>query len=351
MEAKKESPDMLDLLIRPGFYVKENKITRLNAAAQGLLLEPGTDILPLITAGSEAYQGFQSGCLYVQLCISQSCFHACVTKGENADIFVLDADTGDAALLALSLAARELRAPLAAVMHNVRALSGTGEDNPQAAALNRGLFQLLRLVGNMSDAGRTPGSTRMETTEITAFFREIFEKVGVLAESAGITLDYQEPGKPVLCLADRDLLERAVLNLLSNAIKFTPDGGRIHASLQLGAKSLRLSICDSGSGIAENIKSTLFHRYLRQPGIEDGRFGLGLGMVLVRSAAAAHGGAVLIDQPDGWGTRVTMTIALRKEAAGVLRSPVMHIDYASERDHALTELSDSLPARLYQKEN
>ena len=348
MEKKKESRDWLNLLIRPGFCAEENRITWVNAAAQGLLLEPGMDVESLITSGLESYQDFRTGCLYVQLTLSGTAFHACVTKDGSADVFVLDADAGDTALQALSLAARELRTPLAAVMHGVQALDVAA--NPQAAALNRGLYQLLRLVGNMSDAGRAPGSARMETADLTAFFDELFEKAAVLAEAAGIVLEYQGASRPVLCLADRDLLERAVLNLLSNAIKFTPKGGTVRASLLAGGKSLRLSICDSGSGIGEDIRGSLFSRYLRQPGIEDSRFGLGLGMVLVRLAAAAHGGAVLIDQPEGWGTRVTMTIALRRESAGILRSPTMRIDYAGERDHALTELSDCLPVSLYQKE-
>ena len=73
-------------------------------------------------------------------------------------------------------------------------------------------------------------------------------------------------------------------------------------------------------------------------------------MGLVRSAAAAHGGAVLIDQPAGCGTRVTLTLALRKNEPGMLRSPVMRVDYTGERDHALVELSDCLPAELYGKE-
>jgi len=350
MEEKKESRDWLNLLIRPGFYVEDGRITRVNTAAQGLLLEPGMEIEPLVTSGLESYQGFQAGCLYVQLSLSGTAFHACVTKDGDADVFVLDADTGDTALQALSLAARELRTPLAAVMHGAQALGSDASESPQAAALNRGLYQLLRLVGNMSDAGRTPGSARMETTDLTAFLDELFEKTGVLAESAGITLEYQGLTKPVLCLVDRDLLERAVLNLLSNAMKFTPKGGTIRASALVSRKSLRLSICDSGSGIGADVRGSLFSRYLRQPGIEDGRFGLGLGMVLVRAVAAAHGGAVLIDQPEGWGTRVTVTIGLRRETAGVLRSPTMRIDYAGERDHALTELSDCLPASLYKKE-
>ena len=299
MEKNKELRDWLNLLIRPGFYVEEGRITQVNAAAQGLLLEPGMDIAPLITSGLESYQHFQTGCLYVQLTLSGTTFQGCVTKDGSADVFTLESETGDTALQVLSLAAQELRSPLSAIMHGVQAFSE--ENNPQAAALNRGLYQLLRLVGNMSDAGRWPGNARMETADLTAFFDELFEKTAVFAQDAGIRLEYQGLSKPVLCLADRDLLERAVLNL-------------------------------------------------RQPGIEDSRFGLGLGMVLVRSAAAAHGGAVLIDQPEGWGTRVTMTISLRRETAEVLRSPTMRIDYAGERDHALTELSDCLPISLYQKE-
>lgn len=348
MEKNKELRDWLNLLIRPGFYVEEGRITQVNAAAQGLLLEPGMDIGPLITSGLESYRNFQTGCLYVQLTLSGMAFHGCVTKDQAADVFILDADAGDTALQALSLAARELRAPLSAVMHGVQAMRE--ENNPQAAALNRGLYQLLRLVGNMSDAGRTPGNARMETADLTAFFDELFEKTAVFAQAAGIRLEYQGLSKPLLYLADRELLERAVLNLLSNAFKFTPKGGTVRVTLFAGGTSLRLSVWDSGPGIAQEIQGNLFSRYLRQPGIEDSRFGLGLGMVLVRSAAAAHGGAVLIDQPEGWGTRVTITVALRREKAEVLRSPTMRIDYAGERDHALTELSDCLPVSLYKKE-
>ena len=348
MEKNKELRDWLNLLIRPGFYVEEGRITQVNAAAQGLLLEPGMDIAPLITSGLESYQNFQTGCLYVQLNLSDTTFQGCVTKDGSADVFTLESDNGDTALQALSLAARELRSPLSAVMHGVQAMRE--ENNPQAAALNRGLYQLLRLVGNMSDAVRWPGNARMETADLTAFFDELFEKTAVFAQAAGIRLEYQGLSKPLLCLADRDLLERAVLNLLSNAFKFTPKGGTVRVTLFTGGTSLRLSVWDNGPGIAQEIQGNLFSRYLRQPGIEDSRFGLGLGMVLVRSAAAAHGGAVLIDQPEGWGTRVTLTIALRRETAGVLRSPTMRIDYAGERDHALTELSDCLPVSLYKKE-
>lgn len=350
MEEKKEAPDMLDLMIRPGFYVKDHEIIRINAAAQGLLLSPGVDIRPLILSGLDEYLAFREGCLYLKLSLSQNGVGACVTKSGELDVFVLESEAGDGALQALSLAARELREPLSAIMTSTEALRGNGADPENAsrtALLNRGVHQLLRLVGNMSDAGRMSVFSQQETTDVCAVFDEVFEKAAVLAESVGISLTYEGPVKPVLCLADREQLERAVLNLISNALKFTPSGGTITAKLTQSRKMLRLSICDSGSGIAANQMGSVFSRYLRQPCIEDSRYGLGLGMVLVRSAAANHGGAVLIDQPEGSGTRVTMTIAIRQNTTGMLRSPVMRVDYTGEQDHALVELADCLPASLY----
>ena len=349
MEDKKEAPDLLDLMIRPGFYAKENRIVRLNAAAEGLLLSPGMDIRPLILSGLEEFEAFQAGCLYLRLSLSCKGIGACVTKSGDMDVFVLETEDSDSALQALSLAARELREPLASIMVSSGSLHIADADAQQAALLNRGLHQLLRLVGNMSDAGRMSAVSQLETTEIDAVFAEIFEKAAALAGASHVSVTYQGLERPIACLADREQLERAVLNLISNALKFTPAGGTISASLTRSGKMLRLSICDSGSGISQNLLGSVFSRYLRQPCIEDSRFGLGLGMVLVRSAAANHGGAVLIDQPEGTGTRVTMTMAIQQNASGVLRSPVMRVDYAGEQDHALIELSGCLPASLYEK--
>ena len=71
-------------------------------------------------------------------------------------------------------------------------------------------------------------------------------------------------------------------------------------------------------------------------------------MVLIRTAAAHHGGAVLIDQPEGVGTRITMTMAIRQSKQATLRSNVLRVDYAGERDHGLIELSECLPTELYE---
>ena len=149
-------------------------------------------------------------------------------------------------------------------------------------------------------------------------------------------------------MADPEQLERAVLNILSNAMKFTPENGSIQASLTRRGNLLRLSVQDTGDGIDESIRAHLFHRYLRQLTLEDSRFGIGLGMVLIRSTAANHGGTVLIDRCQGKGTRITMTLAIRQSKDTLLRSPVSRIDYAGGHDHILLELSDCLPLSAFE---
>lgn len=342
MEQTLDTSKLLELLPQPSFCVKENMITEQNPAAQRLLLEPGTDVRSLLDTGSEEYAAFSGGCLYLRMKLGDRCFGAAVLRTAEGDLFVLESENGE--LNALALAARSLRSPLGTVMLATDQLAETAPSE-EMGRLNRGLNQLLRLVNNMSDALLYTGVSQQETQNLSAVFEEIFEKARAILAQAGWELTYDGLREEAYGLADAQQLERAVLNILSNAMKFA--GGRITASLTRHGRMLHLSILDEGPGIREDILSGIFHRYLRQPGIEDSRFGLGLGMVLIRTAAVNHGGTVLIDQPKG--ARITMTIALRQADTCSLRSPALRMDYAGDRDHALVELSESLPAKLYER--
>ena len=310
--------ETLNLIVSPCLCVKDGRILRCNAAAGRLMLPEGSEITPLLATGLEEYAAFQGGSLYLTLDISGTVFGAEVERRGEWDFFLLEGPEETRELRALALAAADLRQPLA---------------------------QMLRVIGNMSAAAA--GLSHQELVEISAVFREIFEKARLLLDGIGLTISYHGPEHTLYCMADTQELERATLNLLSNAAKFTPKGGQITASLTRQGRMLRLCIQDSGTGIPDSIRGSVFRRYLRQPSVEDSRFGLGLGMVMVRSAASHHGGAVLLDHPPQGGTRVTITLAIRQDGGTQLRSPLLRIDYAGERDHALMELSDVLPAEYY----
>lgn len=350
MEEQKDMLDLLDMMVQPVFCVKENTIIRANAAAQQLFLRVGEDIRPLLEHSGEEYAEFTGGCLYLSLNLSGQRLGVSIRRMQDVDVFEVDAGRDNSALRAMALASSELRGPLNSALSSAAALMDSQEDpeaRQQLAQLNRGLYQLLRLLGNMSDAEQSSACSRMETLDAPGVFREIFEKARMLVSQTGVTLSYQDLKESIYCLADREQLERAVLNILSNAVKFTPKGGQITASLTRRGRTLRLTVQDSGSGIAQEVMGNLFQRYLRHPGIEDSRFGLGLGIRMVHAAAANHGGTLLISQGENGGTRVVMTLAIRQKEPGQLNSPIFQVDYTGGFDHSLVELADCLPAKLF----
>ncbi len=345
MDNQIPNPEMLELIVSPCFCVKDGTICQRNRAAS--ILPLGDRIQPLLCTGQEEYAAFSGGSLYLTLSLGGSIFGAAVERKGGLDFFLLEypGETGE--LRVLALAAKVLRQPLTGILSSSQELRDIAGAEETMASINRGAAQLLRILGNMSSAAY--GSFHPEMVELTAAFREIFEKASVLLADAGLVVSYQGPETSLYCMADLQELERAILNLLSNAAKFSPQTGIISCTLARQGRMLRLCIQDSGSGIADEIRGSVFLRYLRHPAIEDNRFGLGLGLVLVRSCASHHGGTVLIDHPAQGGTRVTMTLAIRQDGGNALRSPILRVDYAGERDHDLVELSEVLPQENYKE--
>ena len=357
MEQLENIIGMLELMVRPAFCVKDGIVSGINQGAKNHLICIGTPVQELIGTGWEEFSEFTNGCLYLTLDIGGHRSGASVTKHSGYDIFVLEQDADQAELQAMALAAQELREPLASVMTVAdRLFPMICEDNSnqdQVARINRGLYQILRTISNMSDAARyhMESESILEVRDVTAVMEEIFQAAGSLIEQAGISVIFRNLPNRLFMLLDEEKLERAVHNILSNAMKFTPKGGTIEATLSQRGTKLYLTVQDSGSGVDPAIRSGIHSRYLRQPGLEDGRFGIGLGMVLIRAAASAHGGTVLMEHPESTGARITMTMEIRQDAAGTLRSQILKVDYSGERNHSLIELSDVLPATLYKKEN
>jgi K+-sensing histidine kinase KdpD len=255
----------------------------------------------------------------------------------------------------MALTALGLREPLSDIMAVTDQLFPAGEplEDPltqtRLSQMHRRLNQLHRMVCNMTDAIQYTSSTppRMACQDVCAVIAEIFDHAQVLVSGCGMHLTYSGPRESIVCLIAADRLERAIYNILSNSMKHSQPGGRIEAKLTHRGGKLYLSIQDEGSGIPSQLLGSVYNRFRRQPGMEPGPSGLGLGMVLVRGTAAAHGGTVLIDHPAGCGTRVTMSIAIRKAPDTMMRSTILRVDYAGERDHGLLELSDVLPPEFY----
>ena len=349
-----DAMEMVDHLNHPAFCVREGIIVKVNPAGEARMIECGSAVSGLLHTGQEEYSELRSGCLYLTLSMGGTLRGASVTRKNGFDLFILERESERTDLQALALASRELRDPLSGMLISKECIfsAANPEDSrirEHIASYNRELNRLMRLISNMSDADLFlhDSGARQEIRDICGIIRETMAAVSDRASHTGIRLLCELYPEPVYCLVDADKLERAILNILNNAMKFTPEGGTVQVTLTRREKKLYFSVLDSGCGIPENLRSVIFSRYTREPGLEEARYGMGLGMVLVRSAAALHGGTVLVDHPQGAGTRVTMTLPIREGDGKTLRSPRLKVDYAGERDHVLQELSDILPAALY----
>lgn len=359
MENTQNNMAILDRIPSPAFLVENGTITQVNFAAKQRQIPVGIAVSTILDTGLEEYPAFEGGCLHlmVRVCGIPTSFS--VVRIDGSDLFELEQDADQAEFQAMALAAQALRGPLSNVMtvadrlFPLTCFDDTPGAQEQVAHINRGLYQMLRIVCNMSDAYRysADNTFRSEVREVGSLLEEQFLQSTPLIEHTGITLRFRGLKETIYCLVDAEKLERAVGNILSNALKFTPKGGVIDAKLTRKGRMLYLTVQDNGSGIPDELKAGVYSRYQRQPGVEDSRFGIGLGMVLIRSAAAAHGGTVLMEHGTDFGTRLTMTIPIRQISDPMVRSPMIHVDYAGDRDHRLLELSDCLPAELYRIEN
>ena len=345
---------LLEMMDRPAFIVRDGIIQYANQLAKNRLIQIGDSVNPLIEEHTNAYKALDDGCLYLTLDFGTFTCGASVTRHEDGDIFLMDRDLDTAQLQALALAGQQIKMPLSNIMLLADELLPHFQDNTKekelAGELSRGLYQLLRIVGNMTDAERYVSQhlTDLQTTNLTSFLTDVFQKAQTLLEDGSIRLQYEGMAETVFTLADRDQLERAILNMISNAAKFAPKGSVVTARSEVHGKLVRISVENMGESIPAHIRSSIFHRYQREPSVEDSRYGLGLGMTLIRSVAAIHGGTVLIDQHKG--TRVTMTVAIRKFVPGGLRSPVLKFsNYSGGRDSTLVELADTLSPSNYEK--
>ena len=341
----------LDLIDRPAFCVKDGVVISVNEAAQKRMVQAGTDIREIVTEHRQEYDAFENGCLYLTATVGGLPCNVSICRTKECDIFLLNRETDDEHLQTLALAAQQLRIPLSNVIAVTDRLLANPESEAtrqQAGQIHHGLYQLLRILNNMSDSGsyRSAQGTSMQIVNLTAVVGEIIEKVQTLCADTGNTLTYTGPDTPVLGAANEEKLGRALYNLLSNALKFSPAGSTVEAKLIQRDKQLSFTVCNRH---AEDLGvQDFWSRFRREPSIEDSRYGLGLGMTLVSAVAAAHGGTVLIDHPDDNHTRVTMTIAITKDSKGDLRSPLMHIgDYAGGRDKGLLEFAEILPYDVY----
>ena len=123
-----------------------------------------------------------------------------------------------------------------------------------------------------------------------------------VAKMKGLTLKFRPVSTVVR--SDRTLLRRILQNILSNALHYTRSGGVLIGTRHRG-DTIRIDVADTGCGIPDDQRETVFEEFQRGTMPADGGFaggGLGLGLAIVRRMAAALGHPVTFSSKVGRGT-------------------------------------------------
>jgi signal transduction histidine kinase len=165
-----------------------------------------------------------------------------------------------------------------------------------------------RIVSDLLDAVRTD-PPRPDRVEVAALIGKALDKCDV-PSAVAVRLDIPE-SLPALRV-DPSQMHQVLWNLITNGVEAMPDGGKLEigASENPGAKTVTLSIRDSGSGIKPEHQARLF-----QPMFTTKARRVGLGLVVVKNLTQANGGSVKVESEVGKGTRVTVTLPIANQGS------------------------------------
>lgn len=169
----------------------------------------------------------------------------------------------------------------------------------------RNVMRMDRLVRALLElsALEITSSLTIERFDLVALARSVATDFALLMERAGIELDIDMPSRLDI-RGDRDRIRRALINIFDNAIKYNEEGGRVQLALAGEKDGARLTLRNTGPGIAKEDLSRVFDQFYRVDKSRSTEYGgAGLGLAIVRQIVRLHHGAVSIDSVPGKWTR------------------------------------------------
>ena len=217
-------------------------------------------------------------------------------------------------------ASHELRTPLTVIKTNIgvtlnrprsvkqyqTALTQVEDEVDRLTRLTNDLLLLAR-----ADASQPVAPQR--EIDLVPIAHGVVDELRPLAEARRLTLNFAAP-ESAQVPGDPDQLHRLCFNLIENAIKYTSQGSvsvniALSPALPPTPAQVRLTVEDTGSGIAAEHLPHLFERFYRVDAArsrEEG--GSGLGLAIAHSIVTAHGGSIDVKSDVGQGTIVTVTL-------------------------------------------
>lgn len=218
----------------------------------------------------------------------------------------------------------ELRTPLTVIRGNIDLLRRGAAHNPEdlneaLSIVDGELDRMSRIVADLlllsqADAGLT---LRMQPVELDTVILDVYRQARVVANGVNIQLGHEDLA---VVQGDRDRLKQLLLNLVTNALKHTPTGGRVVLSLYREAEWVRITVEDTGRGIAPAALPHIFERFYRAKDIN--QKGTGLGLSIAQWIAQAHGGQITVTSELDKGSTFTLWLPTKPDSDAFKTRPL-----------------------------
>lgn len=150
---------------------------------------------------------------------------------------------------------------------------------------------------------------RPQPVGLCGLLRKLHEAFSTLAEDKGLAFALSLPDREVMLSCQPKRMEQLVANLIDNAIKYTPEGGQVQMALEQTGTDVRLTVADTGVGIAAKDLPLIFGRFFRAD-TSRSQPGNGLGLSMVKAVAESLGGQVAVTSEPGRGAEFVVTLPL-----------------------------------------
>jgi PAS domain S-box-containing protein len=216
----------------------------------------------------------------------------------------------------LSRMSHELRTPLNAILGFAQLLELDdlrADQRDSLVQIVRAGNHLLDLINEVLDISRIETghlALSIEPVAVGDVIGEALNLVRPMAASRRIYVPDRPPGSADLfVMADHQRLKQVLLNLLANAVKYNHDGGTIAITCgPVFGGRVRVSVSDSGPGIASDKMSLLFKPFERLGAEQTHVEGTGLGLALARRLVEAMGGAIDVESAPGHGSTFSVEL-------------------------------------------
>ncbi|HLG15453.1 MAG TPA: ATP-binding protein [Blastocatellia bacterium] len=214
-------------------------------------------------------------------------------------------------------ASHELRTPLTIIRGELEAVVQHPQLTPEVRETIGSVLEeterLTRIIESLLTISRLDaGEARVERArfDLGELAAATTEQMRLLAEDKHISLSCDVVAG-VEVEGDRSRLKQVVVNLLDNAIKYTPPGGTVRITVSAASPQALLEVSDSGVGIPSESIPHIFARFYRTDKARSRQMGgAGLGLSIVKSICAAHGGRVEVESVEGSGSHFRVELPL-----------------------------------------